>query len=205
MVLIFSFLTYKTSNCSEYQVKYLNWLAQNLTHGIVITVTFCCYHCYYVISLTMFVYHRDSHEKEGVSHSVCDPVDCSLPGFFVHGILQARIMEWIDISFSRGSSCPRASHTPAYLCFGLRFYPFSFSRQRLMFNLAGSWCITRILCLPNTPSPGSCLKKKLMQVLQSQSIFKTLVWWEVCPHSFLPKRRLPSSGNSSDKGRKSFW
>ena len=30
-----------------------------------------------------------------------DPLDCSLPGFSVHGILQARILEWITISFSR--------------------------------------------------------------------------------------------------------
>ena len=36
-----------------------------------------------------------------------DPVDCSLPGSSVHGILQARILEWVTISFSRGSSRPR--------------------------------------------------------------------------------------------------
>ena len=40
-----------------------------------------------------------------MSHS-CDPVDCSLPGSSVHGILQARILEWVAISFSRGSSRP---------------------------------------------------------------------------------------------------
>ena len=34
-------------------------------------------------------------------------MDCSLPGSSVHGILQARILEWIAISFSRGSSWPR--------------------------------------------------------------------------------------------------
>ena len=34
----------------------------------------------------------------------CDPVDCSLPGSPVHGISQARILEWVAISFSRGSS-----------------------------------------------------------------------------------------------------
>ena len=33
-----------------------------------------------------------------------DPMDCSLPGSFVHGILQARILEWVVIPFSRGSS-----------------------------------------------------------------------------------------------------
>ena len=37
----------------------------------------------------------------------CDPIDCSLPGFSIYGILQARILEWVAISFSRGSSRPR--------------------------------------------------------------------------------------------------
>ena len=32
---------------------------------------------------------------------LCDPIDCSLPGSSVHGILQARILEWAAISFSR--------------------------------------------------------------------------------------------------------
>ena len=35
---------------------------------------------------------------------LCDPVDCSPPGSSVHGILQARVLEWAVISFSRGSS-----------------------------------------------------------------------------------------------------
>ena len=36
-----------------------------------------------------------------------DPMDCSPPGSSVHGILQARTLEWVAISFSRGSSWPR--------------------------------------------------------------------------------------------------
>ena len=36
--------------------------------------------------------------------TLCDPVDCSPPGSFIHGILQARILEWVAISFSRGPS-----------------------------------------------------------------------------------------------------
>ena len=39
--------------------------------------------------------------------SLCDPMDCSPPGFSVHGILQVSILEWIAIPFSRGSSQPR--------------------------------------------------------------------------------------------------
>ena len=36
--------------------------------------------------------------------TLCNPMDCSLPGSSVHGIFQARILEWVAISFSRGSS-----------------------------------------------------------------------------------------------------
>ena len=32
--------------------------------------------------------------------TLCNPMDCSLPGFSVHGILQARTLEWVAISFS---------------------------------------------------------------------------------------------------------
>ena len=39
--------------------------------------------------------------------TLCDPLDGSLPGSPVPGILQARILEWVAISFSRGSSRPR--------------------------------------------------------------------------------------------------
>ena len=37
----------------------------------------------------------------------CNPMDCNLPGSSLHGILQARILEWVAISFSRESSQPR--------------------------------------------------------------------------------------------------
>ena len=39
--------------------------------------------------------------------TLCDPMDCSLPGFSIHGVFQARTLEWGAISFSRGSSPPR--------------------------------------------------------------------------------------------------
>ena len=37
----------------------------------------------------------------------CNPMNCSFPGSSVHGILQIRILEWVAIVFSRGSSQPR--------------------------------------------------------------------------------------------------
>ena len=39
--------------------------------------------------------------------TLCDPMDCSPPGSSVHGMSQARILEWVAISCSRGSSQPR--------------------------------------------------------------------------------------------------
>ena len=38
---------------------------------------------------------------------LCDPMDCNLPGSSVHGILQARRLEWVAMPSSRGSSQPR--------------------------------------------------------------------------------------------------
>ena len=63
----------------------------------------------------MVIHFKRSEVKVAQScPTLCDPVDCSLSGSFVHGILQARILEWIAIPFSRGSSQPRdqtqASH-----------------------------------------------------------------------------------------------
>ena len=46
-------------------------------------------------------------------------MDCSPPGSSVHGILQARIQEWVAISFSRGSSGPRDGTCISLVsCFG---------------------------------------------------------------------------------------
>ena len=49
-----------------------------------------------------------SKVKVAQSHpTLCDSMDCSLSGSSVHGIFQARVLEWISISFSRGSFWPR--------------------------------------------------------------------------------------------------
>ena len=48
--------------------------------------------------------------------SVCDSMDCSLPGSSVHGLLQARILEWVIISFSRRSSQTRDGTGVSCVC-----------------------------------------------------------------------------------------
>ena len=53
--------------------------------------------------------------------TLCDPMDYSPPGYSVHGILQARTLEWVAIAFSRGSSQPRDQTSPALQAESLLF------------------------------------------------------------------------------------
>ena len=54
------------------------------------------------------------------SLTLCDPVNCSPSGSSIYGILQTRILEWIAISYSRGSSWPR--DWTCVSCIGGRFF-----------------------------------------------------------------------------------
>ena len=62
-----------------------------------------------VITVLLFIYNNNESESKVAQScpTLCNPVDYSLPGSSIHGILQARILEWVAISFSRGSSRPR--------------------------------------------------------------------------------------------------
>ena len=62
--------------------------------------------CYYLVASHVWLF--------------CDSIDYSPPGSSVHGILQARILEWVAISFSRGSSLPRDQTLIS--CTGRRFF-----------------------------------------------------------------------------------
>ena len=48
------------------------------------------------------IVRKKESEVAQLCPTLCDPMDCSLPGCSVHGIFQAKILEWITISFSRG-------------------------------------------------------------------------------------------------------
>ena len=55
--------------------------------------------------------------------TLCDPMDCSPPVSSVHGIFQARILEWVAISSSRISSQPRdTTHVSCISCIAGRFF-----------------------------------------------------------------------------------
>ena len=82
--------------------------------------------------------------------TLSDPTDCSLPGSFVHGILQIRILECVAMPFSKGSSQSRTE--PASLispALASRFFTTSTISHRadLNFRLATrSYCLAQGIC-----------------------------------------------------------
>ena len=60
----------------------------------------------YIIAILIITIHKWSEVAQSCL-TLCNPMDCSLPGSSVHGIFQTRILEWVAISFSRRSFRPR--------------------------------------------------------------------------------------------------
>ena len=58
-------------------------------------------------SVDLELWCESESEVAQLCQTLCNTVDCSPPGSPIHGILQARIVEWVAISFSRGSPWPR--------------------------------------------------------------------------------------------------
>ena len=55
------------------------------------------------LNIVKAIYDRKENEVAQSCLTLWDPMDCSLPGSSVHGILKARVLQWVAISFSRGS------------------------------------------------------------------------------------------------------
>ena len=84
-------------------------------------------------TITKLLIHHEGEGEGEVTQSyptLCDPVDCSLPGFAVHGILHARILEWFTISFSRGSFQPRDQTRVSRI--GGRYFNLGATREALV-------------------------------------------------------------------------
>ena len=58
-------------------------------------------------SSLLIINHGSGSGVTQLCPTLCNPMDCSLQGSSVHGIFQARVLEWVAIAFSRGSSWPR--------------------------------------------------------------------------------------------------
>ena len=89
--------------------------------------------------------------------TLCDPMDCSLPDSSIHGVFQARILEWVVISFSRRSSQPRGWTRVSHIA-GRCFTPIQrkkFKKKRekwLNIQSKNKWAVAQFLEIPN-PSP----------------------------------------------------
>ena len=83
---------------SQTQLKWLSMHAQ-LIYNVVLTSIgqqsdSVIHMCVHARSLQLYL-------------TLCDPVECSPPGSSVHGFLQARVLEWVAMTSSRGPSPPR--------------------------------------------------------------------------------------------------
>ena len=86
-------------------------LCQSVQHNCLIVhssciLQLCSAGLYYELSYFGLCFNLESISRSVMSDS-CGPMDCRPPGPSVHGILQARILEWVAMPSSRGSSWPR--------------------------------------------------------------------------------------------------
>ena len=93
--------------------QYLFGLYLEPLQKVCVCVCVCVYSYIYLNhfavqqKLTLYINYESESEVAQSCPTLCDPMDYSLPGSSVHGIFQARILEWVAISFSRRSSQPR--------------------------------------------------------------------------------------------------
>ena len=105
--------TWMTVHPSKWLIGILGWMILGLTYMTLSLLIFLqvelnvCGNAIYQFLLNILPGYVKVSEVTQSCPTLCDPMDCSLPGFSVHGILQARMLEWVTISFSRGSSWSR--------------------------------------------------------------------------------------------------
>ena len=168
--------------------------------------TMLCYFQIYIKVIQLYVYlHSFSYifplwfiQFSSVAQScptLCDPMDCSLPGSSVHGIFQARGLEWVAISFSRGSSLPRdriqvfSIADRRFTVWATREAPYGLLQDVKYSSLcytAGPCCLSILYiivrpCWPQTPNPRlptalsfPCLgnRKSLLYACEFFSVYK---------------------------------
>ena len=120
-------------------------------------------------SIYSFYWSRIESERESeVTQScptLCDPMDCSPPGSWVHWIFQARILEWVAISFSRRSSQP-SDWTRVSPIVGRCFTIWATREDSVQFSSVPQFCPT--LWDPmNGSTPGLPVHHKLPEFTQT--------------------------------------
>ena len=111
---------------------------------IYLIVMLGIFSCVFYLSVCLLWREREKSEVTQSCPTLCDPVDCSLPGSLVHGILQARILQWVAISFSRGSSWPRDRTWVSHFV-GRCFYHLSHQGRKVYLELPHGF--DQVICL----------------------------------------------------------
>ena len=109
--------------------------------------------------------------------TLCDPMDDSLPGSTVHGIFQARILEWAAISFSRGSSQPRDQTHPGLLHCRQTLYHLSHQGNRPSNEYSGM--ISFKIALLDLLAVQETLKSLLQQRSSKASILRHSAFFQL--------------------------
>ena len=113
------------------------------------------------------------------SPTLCDPMDCSLPGSSVHGIFQARILEWVAIPFSMGSSRLRLQTWVS--CIIGRFFTICSTREAHYGELYNYFIKSQF---NNIKYIVSLSHSVMSETLWSQGLYSTRL---LCPWNFLGK------------------
>ena len=106
--------------------------------------------------------------------TLCEPMDCSPPGSSVHGISQARILEWVAISFSRASFRPRGWTRISYVYLHWQVGSWTLALPISLVN-----CMSVISCrfpLPTSPLPLPKGKKTLFPCDENFRIYSLSIF-----------------------------
>ena len=114
----------------------------------------------------MIIFQSESEVTQSCP-TLCDPMDCSLPRSSVHGIFQARVLEWVAISFSRGSSRPMDRIQVSHIV-GRRFI----SQSLRKCTVKPQWSITSGLMWEH-----ACMHAKLLQSCLTLCSTRLLCSW----------------------------
>ena len=154
----------------NFQARVLEWVAIPFSRK-----PSCCFifvPCYETLSklFNMSTFWKVNMLVAQLCLALCNPVDISSPGSSVHGISQARILEWVAIPFSRGSSWPR-DWTWVSCIVGRRFTVWTTRKvinvffQMYFFNLFMSEYVWDFTYLPNKAFRFPALSTDLFRVL----------------------------------------
>ena len=131
--------------------------------------------------------------------TLSDPMDCSLPGSFVRGIFQARVLEWVAIAFSGNT---QKNYTKKILMTQISMMVWSLTYIQTSWNVKSKWALWSITANKTSGSNGipaelfQIPKDDAIKVLHSvcQQIWKTQQWLQEWKRSVIIP--IPKKGNA---------